>query len=153
MKIASWLKVAALGSVVSLAACSFQNSRIAGADIPFAKADYKLGGKVSDEACGVYIFAIWWKGIFTADTGHRAPRAAGGNPLAFLSGRNTKEENRALYQSLQKMPDATHLTDVRAEESFKGFGGVRLPLFGKRCAKVTSQAVTMGDPLQGQVQP
>ncbi|MGB1700191.1 MAG: hypothetical protein ACPHRO_09575 [Nannocystaceae bacterium] len=130
--------------------CKFKNNAIPGADIPFAKADYTLGGKVSDEACGVYIFAIDWGRLFKRDTADRKAPASGFS-IPFVGG-ETREVHRALYQSLEKMPDATHLTEIRTENSFKGFGSIGIPLFGKRCAKVTSQAVQMGTPLAGQVQ-
>lgn len=130
--------------------CNFKNNAIPGADIPFAKADYTLGGKVSDEACGVYIFAIDWARLFKRSTADRKAPASGFS-LPFVGG-ETREVHRALYQSLEKMPDATHLTEIRTENSFKGFGTIGVPMFGKRCAKVTSQAVQMGTPLAGQVQ-
>jgi len=130
--------------------CNFKNNAIPGADIPFAKADYTLGGKVSDEACGTYIFRIDWARLFKKNTGDRKTASAGFG-LPFIGG-ETQEVQRALYQSLEKMPDATHLTEIRTENSFKGAGSIRAPWFGKRCAKVTSQAVQMGTPLVGQVQ-
>jgi len=126
--------------------CSFTKTDALNADIPFAKASYKLDGEVTEESCGVYIFFINFANLFGSDAA--SVQAGGGGLdalLGFLSGA-TPEEGEALYNALEKMPGATHLLKPRVKNTFTGVGNLMLPMFGERCAEVKAHAVTMGQP-------
>ncbi|MEO0606226.1 MAG: hypothetical protein AAF211_32655, partial [Myxococcota bacterium] len=120
-------------------ACSFKNARIPTAQIPFAEADYKVMGKTKAETCGAYIFGIDWGHLFTNQAA-TLPVAGGLIPLPFIGGGN-REERRAMFMALEKMPKATHLLEPRFEGSTKGLIIGGLPLFGERCATVHARGV------------
>lgn len=133
--------VLALASL-ALSGCAFKGAAIPGAAIPFAKADYTVMGETTEEACGTYILGIDW--------GHLFKNQGGGAPISLwkLIGPGVspggREEARAMYHALDKIPEATHLLEVRSEAEFNGVGFLSLPLFGQRCARVHAHGVKIG---------
>jgi len=73
---------------------------------------------------------------------------ASSNPLSaimgLISGGGGKEEGRALYDALAKMPEATNLYAPRTEAKASGLLLMGKPIFGKRCAKVEARGVKIG---------
>ena len=142
----SLIRIAVILISFSLCAgCSFTSESIPEANIQFAKARYELGGATSAEECGTYILFMNFGTLFGTDTAYTS---GGGGGLAALLG-GSAEQNQALYMALQKMEGATHLMKPRVVTTFSGIGTTSLPLFGKRCASVTAQAVTAGGPYGG----
>lgn len=140
---------------ISLSGCALKGAKIPGAPIPWADAGYTIMGKTTEEACGAYIFGIDFGHLF-ANQGAGVTAAAGGSPLDAIMGMlpigGSKEEARALYHALDKIPEATHLLDIRAESSWTGLGTMSLPLFGQRCATVHARGVKIDErpnPQQG----
>ena len=58
--------------------CSFTKTDALNADIPFAKASYKLDGEVTEESCGVYIFFINFANLFGSDAASVQAGGGGG---------------------------------------------------------------------------
>ena len=137
----------------SLSGCALKGAAIPGAPIPWADAGFTVMGKTTEEACGSYVFGIDFGHLF-ANQG-ASVKASSSNPLSMLTALvsgGTAEESRALYHALDKIPDATHLLDVRSESSFAGIGTIGLPLFGQRCATVHARGVKIDErpnPQQG----
>lgn len=134
-------KVLAIAAL-ALSGCAFKGAAIPGAAIPFAKADFTVMGETTEEACGTYIIGIDW--------GHLFKNEGGGVPMSVwsvvMSGpmMGNAESSRALYHALEKIPEATHLLDVRSESEFNGVGFLGMPLFGQRCARVHARGVKIG---------
>lgn len=111
----------------------------------FAKADYTVLGKTNHEECGTYIF-LDWAHLFS---NQKASTSSGDGINGLISGLvsgGSREESRALYHALDKMPEATHLLAHRAHTTSSGvllFGG--RPLFGERCASVEARGVKIGE--------
>ncbi|MEN0067094.1 MAG: hypothetical protein AAGA48_33495, partial [Myxococcota bacterium] len=124
-------------------ACSFKSAKIPTAPIPFAEADYTVMGKTKAETCGAYIFGIDFGHLFT-NQGAALPSALPAIPFLPVPAGN-REERRALYMALEKMPKATHLLSPRTEGSFKGLGTVGVPVFGERCATVHARGVKVAE--------
>lgn len=105
-------------------------------------------GETSAEACGTYVFAIDFGHLFTDKAGN----ATFGEPdpiLLILSGllsASTPEEARALYEALDKMPEATNLAQYRRHVTNDGLtlGKFGPPIFGRRCATIVAHGVKMG---------
>lgn len=142
---------------LSLSGCALKGAKIPGAPIPWADAGYTIMGKTTEEACGAYIFGIDFGHLF-ANQAASVTAASGGEGgigaiLAMLPvGGGSKEEARALYHALDKIPEATHLLDIRAESSFTGIGTLGFPAFGQRCATVHARGVKIDErpnPQQG----
>lgn len=132
----------ALAITVFAAACSFKNARIPTAAIPFAEADYSVMGKTKAETCGAYIFGIDWGHLFT-NQGASLPVV--GPAIPFISGTGNREQRRALFMALEKMPKATHLLEPRFEGSVKGLIIAGTPIFGERCATVHARGVRVDE--------
>lgn len=130
-------------ALLALSGCSLKGAQVPSADIPFAEADYTLMGKTSAESCGTYILGIDWGHLFK----NESASTTGGDalPIPLPIGGGTAEQKRALYDALEKMPDATHLLEPRVESSFSGVGTIGLPMFGKRCAMVHAHGVKISD--------
>ena len=124
---------------LALNGCAMKGATIPNSHIPMAKADYTVMGETTEEACGTYILGIDFPHLFKNEGA--APKI----PLLGLAlGVGKQEEARALYHALDKIPEATHLLDVRTEAEFHGFGLLNIPIFGQRCAKVHARGVKLG---------
>ena len=121
--------------VAILSSCTRGQRRVPHAQLEFAKADYEVLGKTEHEACGTYIFAIDWAHLFNNEK-TRIP----GN----LATKN-REESRALYYALEKMPEATHLMAHRSRTTATGLLLGTYPIFGERCAAVQARGVRLAD--------
>ena len=135
-----------------LTGCSLKGARAPQAPIPFADAGFTVMGSTTEEACGTYIF-IDWGHLFANQKASLAMPSTGGFALPALPiGGPTPEEKRALYHALDKIPDATHVLDVRAETRTTGFAPMGYPVFGQRCATVHARGVKIDErpnPQQG----
>jgi hypothetical protein len=138
--IALWLAL----SAVTTSGCSFNRATVPGANIPFARADYKLAGATAERVCALYIVGLNFPSLFSDQTASSGGGA--GLLAALLGGGGTREEKAALFNALAKMPGATHLLKAQVRNTFSGFGNVSWPLFGQRCAEVKAHAVHMGQP-------
>ncbi len=129
-------------AVLGLSGCALKGAAIPGAAIPWAKADYTVMGVTTEEACGTYIIGL--------DFAHLFKNESASPPFSIMSllngggGGGGPEESRALYHALAKIPEATHLLDVRSEAEFNGVGLLGFPLFGQRCARVHARGVKIG---------
>jgi len=150
------MKRLALAAVALLATtgCALKGSSIPGASIDFAKADYTVLGATNAEECGTYILGIDWGHLFKNEGAMIAPGSftltgSAGLPLGVHNALLTPEGSRALYMSLEKMPDATHLLAPRVNTEIKGVPMGPSPyaplLFGQRCTTVEARGVKIGD--------
>jgi hypothetical protein len=119
--------------------CGLKNREIVAAPLPFASVNYTVLGPTSADACGIYVLGI--------DFGHlvrdRSAKVSGGSILGLRS-RPNAEERRALYDALDKMPEATNLYAPRFEDNVTGFSPFGVPVFGQRCASVVAHGVQLG---------
>lgn len=142
----------AAAALTTLTGCSLKGARAPQAPIPFADAGFTVMGQTTEEACGTYIF-IDWGHLFSNEGASLSAPVTGGFSLPALPiGGPVAEEKRALYHALDKIPDATHVLDVRAEKHTTGFAPFGMPIFGQRCATVHARGVKIDDrpnPQQG----
>jgi hypothetical protein len=142
-------KLAFLLPLALLGACNYKSHTIPGAPIPLASANWSLMGATSAEACGTYIFGIDFGHLFKNRGGSAS--SAGGDPLAAILGMlpigTTPEASRALYDAMEKMPEATNLYAPKVHTTVTGIvmPFVKAPLFGERCAQVEARGVKLGD--------
>lgn len=129
-------------AVIGLSGCAMKGSRIPAANIMFAKADYTVMGETTEEACGTYIIGIDFAHLFKNE-GNAPPMSIMGLIMNGVPA-GGKEESRALYHAMAKIPEATHLLDIRTEAEFNGVGLLAFPLFGQRCARVHARGVKIG---------
>lgn len=135
----------AAAALAALSGCSLKGARAPQAPIPFADAGFTVMGQTTEEACGTYIF-IDWGHLFANQKASLAMPSTGGFSLPALPiGGPTPEEKRALYHALDKIPDATHVLDVRAETHTTGFAPMGYPVFGQRCATVHARGVKIDE--------
>jgi hypothetical protein len=142
-------KLALLLPLALLAGCNLKSHTVPGAPIPLASADWDLMGATSAEACGTYILGIDWGHLFSNRRG--SVGVGGGDPFSALVGLlpigKNREVSRALYDAMEKMPEATNLYAPKVHTTATGlvipFIGV--PLFGERCAQVEARGVKLGD--------
>ncbi len=125
--------------------CTYKTLSLPSMNPEPAKADYTVQGKTNDEVCADYVFAIDWGHLATNNQGSSAsPHGAswGGHN----NGPN-REARRALYQALDKMPEATHLMASRVHTWGSGWvlPFTTLPIFGERCASVDAYGIRIGD--------
>ncbi len=126
-------------AVLGLSGCAMKGATIPGSYIPFAKADYTIMGETTEQACGTYILGIDFPHLFANQgAAPKFPLLGLGLPVGKA------EESRALYHALQKIPEATHLLDIRTEAEFNGFGLLLFPIFGQRCATVHARGIKIG---------
>ncbi|MBM4369503.1 MAG: hypothetical protein FJ102_25040 [Deltaproteobacteria bacterium] len=153
------LAIAAAAFAV-LAGCSYKNHNAPGfgpSGSRFASADYSVLGETSAEACGTYVFGIDFGHLFVDKAGQASVAGGGEGALAILGlpsaalgailgGGGNPEEQRALYEALDKMPEATHLAARRTHVTTDGLtlGKFGTPIFGKRCATIVAHGVKMG---------
>lgn len=139
-----------LVAALVLGGCSYKNHSAPGFGARFASVDYTVLGETSAEACGTYIFAIDWGHLFVDKAGATSG-GGGGDPLSAILamvgvGGGTPEEARALYEALDKMPEATNLAAYRSHVTNDGLTGGKFgpPIFGRRCATIVAHGVKMG---------
>jgi len=127
--------------------CNFKNHSVPGAPLPFASVNYTVMGATSAEACGTYIFGIDWGHLFTDQAGS-ASAGGSSDPLSALlgaiAGGGSPEAARAMYDALEKMPEATNVYAPKVHTTVTGFAPFELPIFGKRCAQVEAHGVKLG---------
>jgi hypothetical protein len=128
-----------------LTGCNLKSHSVPGAPLPFASVNYEVLGPTSAKACGSYVFGIDLKHLFTDSQGS----AAGTDPIsAVLSAvpvlGGPPEAGRAIYNALDKMPEATNLYAPKVHVTTTGLAPFGMPLFGKRCAEVEARGVKIG---------
>lgn len=131
-----------------VAGCSFKYHGIPGAPLRFASVDYTVLGETTAEACGVYVFGIDFPHLFVDK---QMGSGGGFNPMDILVGAlsgasasGNAETGRALYDALEKMPEATNLYAARTHTTVEGFVPAGMPIFGKRCSRVVAHGVKLG---------
>ena len=141
-------------ALIVTTACALKGSSVPGASIDFAKADYTVLGATNAEECGTYILGIDWGHLFKNEGAMIAPgtftlNGSAGLALGMHNALLAPEGRRALYMSLEKMPDATHLLAPRVNVDVKGVPLGPSPyaplLFGQRCVTVEARGVKIGD--------
>ncbi|HNC94740.1 MAG TPA: hypothetical protein PKY30_04765 [Myxococcota bacterium] len=135
-------------SVLVLGGCNLKYWTVPGAPLPFASVNYSVMGSTSAEACGTYIFAIDWGHLFTDQQGSIGGGGAA-DPLSAILGMlpiggPSPEAARALYDAIEKMPEATNIYAPKVHEHVTGFSPFGTPVFGKRCATVEAHGVKLG---------
>lgn len=142
-------KFAILAAAVLLSGCSYKNHNAPRFDARFASVDYSVLGETSAEACGTYVFGIDFGHLFTDKAGNATYGAA--DPWLLILGivgfwGPTPEEARALYEALDKMPEATNLAEHRSHVTNDGLTFLKFgpPIFGRRCATIVAHGVKMG---------
>lgn len=137
----------ALAATATLAGCNLKSHSFPGAPLPFASVDYDVMGATSAEACGTYIFGIDFGHLFIDNQGNSAASAA--DPLSMILGMlpiggPSPEAGRALYDAMEKMPEATNLYSPKVHETVTGISPFGIPFFGQRCAEVEARGVKLG---------
>lgn len=139
-------KLLSLAALLALSGCSFKFHGIPGAPLPFASVDYTILGETSAEACGTYIFGIDFPHLFVdkqgSTSGGGATDLAG--LLSSLLPSGNAETGRAMYEALEKMPEATNLYAARTHTTVDGFAPQATPIFAKRCTRVVAHGVKLG---------
>src|SRR4051812_14820775 len=127
--------------------CNLKYHSIPDSGIVMAHADYQVLGATSAEACGTYIFGIDFGHLFTDSQG-AASAGAGSGIGAILGllgvGAPSPEAARALYDAIEKMPDATNLYAPKIHTTVTGISPFGTPIFGQRCASVEAHGVKLG---------
>ena len=137
----------ALAAMATLAGCNLKSHTFPGAPLPFASVDYDVLGATSAEACGTYIFGIDFGHLFTDNQGSSGG-GGGGDALSMIIGMviggSSPEAGRALYDAMEKMPEATNLYAPKVHETVTGISPYGIPIFGQRCAEVEARGVKLG---------
>ena len=129
-----------------LAGCTRKIHGVPSSAPEWAKADYTVLGKTNHEECGTYIFGIDFPHLFANQQASVSADAnSSGGLLALFTGRMAKEESRALYHALDKMPEATHLMAHRSHTTSSGLLIGTFPIFGERCTAVEARGVKIGE--------
>lgn len=99
----------------------------------------------SPQACGTYIFGIDFGHLFVDTEGSASGSS---DPLSaiigMLGGGMNPEAKRAIYDALEKMPEATNLYAPKVETQVAGIAPFGTPLFAKRCASIEARGVKLG---------
>ena len=133
-----------LAALAVSSGCAHRNTNIPSADIPFAEASYEVLGKTNAESCGTYFFGVDFVHLFRG----RSTTIDAALPFGLfglLSPTLTPEASRALYDALEKIPEATHLVAPRVHNSRVGINVGPFFLFGRRCAVVDARGVVIGE--------
>jgi len=134
-------------SMLTLGGCAYKGASIPNASLPMASADYTVLGATTADDCAAYIFAIDIEHLLVANTAS-VSASSGGSPLgailAMVGGGGGAEESRALYKALEKIPEASHLIDIRSESTTTGLAPMGRPFFAQRCATVHARGVKLG---------
>ena len=137
-----------LAASALMAGCTKKIHGVPSANPEWAKADYTVLGKTNHEECGTYIFGIDFGHLFAnqkSAVGADPGNAGIGAILSMVVGGGTKEESRALYHALDKMPEATHLLAHRSHTTASGLLFGTFPIFGERCTAVEARGVKIGE--------
>lgn len=133
----------------AITGCAQRSHNIPAAGMQFADADYTVLGNTNAEACGSYIFGIDFASLFSkkAGTVGAAPDAS---PISAIMGiifgaAGSPEGAAALYDALEKMPEATHLVAPRVHTDASGLIAGPVIIFGRRCATVDARGVVIAD--------
>jgi hypothetical protein len=140
-------KFAFIAAALLLGGCSYKSHSAPGFGARWASVDYTVLGETSAEACGTYVFGIDFGHLFTDKAGGVSGGGGGDLLSAILGGRPCiSEEARALYEALDKMPEATNLAAYRSHVTNDGLtaGKFGPPIFGRRCATIVAHGVKMG---------
>ena len=132
-------------SLVLLGACNLKYHTFPDAPLRFASVNYTVMGATSAEACGTYIIGIDWGHLFVDQQGGAGAYAA--DPLSAVMGlvsAPSPEASRAMYEAMEKMPEATNLYAPKIHETVTGFAPFGYPVFGKRCAQIEAHGVKLG---------
>ena len=135
-----------LATAALLGGCTMKTRGVPSAAPEWAKADYTVLGKTNHEEYGTYILAIDWGHLFANQAAN--VQADASDPLSAilgLIGGGSREESRALYHALDKMPEATHLMAHRSHTTTSGVVLFGMPVFGERCAAVEARGVKIGE--------
>lgn len=134
-------------SALLLGGCNLKSHSIPGAPLPFASVNYTVMGATSAEACGTYIFGIDFGHLFVDQQGSTGGGGAS-DPISaiigLIGGGGSAESARALYDAMEKMPEATNLYAPKIQETVTGFSPFGVPIFGKRCSTVEAHGVKLG---------
>ncbi len=138
---------AILLSSVLLAGCNLRYHTFPDAPLRFASVNYTVLGPTSAEACGTYIFGIDWGHLFVDQEGGASGGAA--DPISAVigiitGGSLTPEASRALYDALDKMPEATNLYAPKVQTTVTGIAPFGMPLFSQRCSSIEARGVKLG---------
>lgn len=138
---------AILLSSVLLSGCNLRYHTFPDAPLRFASVNYTVLGPTSAEACGTYIFGIDWGHLFTDQEGGSSGASA--DPISAVIGLITggsmnAEASRALYDALDKMPEATNLYAPKVQTTVTGIAPFGMPLFSQRCASIEARGVKLG---------
>jgi hypothetical protein len=132
-------------SLILLAGCNLKYHSFPEAPLRFASVNYTVMGATSAEACGTYILGIDWGHLLVDQQGSGGSAAA--DPLSAILGAvsgPSPEAARALYDAMEKMPEATNLYAPKIHETVTGFAPFGMPFFGKRCAQIEAHGVKLG---------
>lgn len=132
---------------LAVTGCNFKDHVVPGAPLPWASVDYTVMGATSAEACGTYIIGIDFGHLFADSQGSAA--GGGGDGLSMLLaalpiGGGPPEAGRAIYDALEKMPEATNLYMPKIHTTTTGFAPFKMPIFAKRCSAVEARGVKLG---------
>jgi hypothetical protein len=138
---------AILLSSVLLAGCNLRYHTFPDAPLRFASVNYTVLGPTSAEACGTYIFGIDWGHLFVDQEGGASGGSA--DPISAIigiitGGSLTPEASRALYDALDKMPEATNLYAPKVQTTVTGIAPFGMPLFSQRCSSIEARGVKLG---------
>jgi hypothetical protein len=139
-----------LSVVVLSSGCALKTRTAPDAPLPFASVNYTVLGETTAESCGTYLLGIDFGHLFSNTAGSTTSSgAAAASPLGAILGAlpiggGGKEESRATYDALGKMPEATNLYAPRFESEASGILIFGKPIFGRRCATITAHGVQLG---------
>ncbi|MCB9686916.1 MAG: hypothetical protein H6735_17890 [Alphaproteobacteria bacterium] len=122
-----------------LGACATRVHHVPELKAAWSEGPWVVEGRVRTESCAIYILAVDWPHLF-ADQRARVDGAALRPPWS----RVVPEERRALYDAMQRLPDATHVLAPRGHVETVGVSILGRPLFGERCAAVDVTGVRLG---------
>ncbi|MCA9492026.1 MAG: hypothetical protein KC621_18965 [Myxococcales bacterium] len=130
--------------LVALCACATRVHHVPELKPAWSEGPWEVEGRVRTESCAIYILAVDWPHLF-ADESARVDGAVLRPPWS----RVVPEERRALYDAMQRLPDATHILAPRSHVETVGVSILGRPLFGERCAAVDVTGVRFGAPGPG----
>ena len=137
-----------LSAATLLGGCNLKYHTFPAAPLRFASVNYTVLGPTSAEACGTYIFMIDFGHLFTDQEGG----ASGGGSTDIIgaimglvgAGGLDPEAKRAMYDALDKMPEATNLYAPKVQTELTGIAPFGFPLFAKRCSSIEARGVKWG---------
>lgn len=136
----------ALSSLL-LAGCNLRYHTFPDAPLRFASVNYTVLGPTTAEACGTYILGIDFGHLFVDQEGGASGASA--DPISAViglvtGGSMTPEASRAMYDALDKMPEATNLYAPKVQTTVTGVAPFGMPLFAQRCSSIEARGVKLG---------